>query len=557
MKKNNPSRYWIILVVIVAVLLFAFLVADNKSRQLKKAQSQTESPKDPIPSASPLPHQPTINSPSFETSEKKVVTDKNNEPSDRNTKGDSKGPNIVLVVVDTERTDVTQPYGESRPTTPFLSQLAKEGIVFKNAFSTAPWTTPAMFSMITGLYPKEHGIVDGVVHGFGKRKKAFGQQALPEQSVTLAEHLKENGYTTFGVCTNFHMNHKFGFDQGFDHYAGGDFAYIPFPDMAIESLLPAIKKAKKWFLWLHYFDPHFPYRIEQPWFDEWNNSKYKSYEHFAYETVFENYRIKNGLEPDEPVPTKDLYRLYKTAVSFIANPTLQFFSLPSYKDYVTDDHLDFYRAAYMSTIRRTDESIKEAFSKLGIDDQTLVIATADHGEELLDHGGIGHKRYVHVYQELIHIPLIIRLPGRQGAGTVVDTPVSLVDIVPTLLDLLGKPVPADVSGVSLVPLIKGEEISNRPLFAEMKNNEGQSRSIIEYPWKYIYNYVTNQQELYNLEKDPKEKVDLTDKELKQSAAMRNRLFHWVENTKMHWDQVITTQLKPQDVNRLKELGYIH
>ncbi len=475
-------------------------------------------------------------------------------PSQKAQKREPSTPNIVLVVVDTERADATGPFGAKHDTTPFMSQLAAQGVTFSNMFSSAPWTAPAMFSMMTGLYPSEHGVTNGSFMRVGKENKMVGQQILPDEAVTLAERLKEHGYMTFGVCTNHHLRAKFGFSQGFDHYVGDDFHTLPFPTFAVSALSGTIRSTSKYFLWLHYFDPHFPYTTHAPWFGQWNDSKFTSYLDLATHLVQKKYREQNRIGLNDPVSLDDVPLLTSTSrnlASYHMNIIKELTG--NIKPAPNDEYSRFLKAAYLSEISETDEAIKDAFATLNIDEETLVVVTSDHGEEIFDRGNFGH-RHSSLYQELIRVPLIIRLPGGEGAGKVVDTPVSVVDIVPTLLDIIGQPVPEDLSGESLVPLIDGRKIDPRPIYAEVERPT--KRCLVEFPWKYIHNFANDRGELYNLRQDPEEKSDLSKQEASRAAAMRSRLKDWAIATKPRWRTERLSELSEEEIKQLKRMGYI-
>ncbi|MCP4599667.1 MAG: sulfatase-like hydrolase/transferase [Proteobacteria bacterium] len=467
---------------------------------------------------------------------------------------DPNATNIILVVVDTERADYTNPFGAKHQTTPFMAQMAREGIAFTKAFSPAPWTVPAMFSMMTGVYPKEHGIVRGVRHNEGLEAK--GQQVLPKSAVTLAERLKDMGYSTFGVNTNYHLIPQFGFNQGFDHFLGNDFAFLPFPNLALNSLLPMIRKASKYFLWIHYLDPHYPYIPRSPWFGEYNTSPFTSYNDVAQSIVLKFYRDRTGIAKSDPVAKQDIISLHRLVKQTARSTMLIRAALTYYIKPKTDDAFArFLKAIYLSEIRNTDKAIKDALSTLEVDDNSIVIITSDHGEELFDHGQFGHRTSA-IYQELLHVPLVIRLPNRKYAGRVVNTPVTTIDIVPTLLELLGQPVPEEFSGISLIPLIKGKKVPPRPLYAEVDDPTGETRVLFEYPWKLIYRHNGNISELYNLASDPGEKTDLANTETSRTEAMRERLVEWVDKTKLRWDVTMAPPLSQAELRKLSLMGYV-
>ncbi len=458
---------------------------------------------------------------------------------------------VLLVVVDTERADFTSPYGAKLKTTPFLKSIADEGITFINAFSPAPWTVPAMFSMVTGLYPSEHGTTKGV-----DGKHQFSQ-TMPAAATTLAEYLKEGQYTTFGINTNYTLGQRFGFGQGFDRFIGENFNFIPFPNLVLSSLIPEMEQTSKYFLWLHYFDPHQPYRAHSPWFGQWNESRFHGYLDLVTDLSLKYYRSKLGLKENDAIFPEHATLVNNLVVKTGSERGLSwvyrmFRAMP---ELLSSDYRRFIEAAYSSDIRKTDEAMKEAFSSLGVDDGTLVIVTADHGEELLDHGGLGHHANS-LYQELIRVPLVIRLPGGVGAGKKIRTPVSLIDVTPTVLDLVGLPIPQDLSGVSLKPLIEGSDFNPRPLFSEVDTISQSLRTIIEYPWKYIFNLTTHQRMLFNLERDPGERNNLVDNQSTRAAAMHERLLSWIERAKPRWPDTNRAALTDEDRQQLRALGYI-
>jgi arylsulfatase A-like enzyme len=472
------------------------------------------------------------------------------------TKRDPKGINVLLLVVDTERADYTEPYGYKHKTTPFLAELAKEGITFKNVFSPASWTAPAMFSIITGKYPSEHGVTDGLINTFGTRRTK-GQQVLPDEALTLAEILKDDGYTTFGVNTNLHLNSQSGYAQGFEHFYGENFAWSSFPNLVTASIADNYNNAPKSFLWLHYFDPHFPFRPMSPWFSEWNDTPFRTTADFSTDLVERYIRKQLKLEPGQQLDANYAEKIYTYAKAVTSSQHVLSFAVGLFEPTLDHDYVRFIRTGYLSEIRHTDEEMKKAVSNLDIDDNTLVIYASDHGEEMFEHGQCGHRQSV--YQELINVPLIIRLPGRKKAGTVIDTPVSLVDIVPTILDLIGVAKPPGLSGQSLAPLIEGKALEPRPLFTEVNNKQGETRAIIEYPWKYIHAVSKSgkrERELYNLVDDPLEQKNLASAEPERTTEMQKRLLGWIKTAKPNWDMSKTIPLGPQQLQQLKSLGYI-
>ena len=321
-------------------------------------------------------------------------------PSPRRAAREPGAVDVVLAVIDTARADALTSYGAPAHATPRLAEIAKEGVVFENAFSPAPWTSPAMFSMITSLEPREHGIDTGATLGGGR----VIQPRLPAAADTLAEELRAGGYETFGVCTNFHLSARFGFDQGFDTFVGDDFAFLPFPTRAVRAVSDRVRRSGKHFTWLHYFDPHYPYRTNEPWFGRANRSPYRSFAELAHAETARVHRRLEQIPPDAPLPVEDLSRLSSLGTLAARHPFFLFRYLKSTVKAPDAPQARFLRAAYSSEVSRVDAALAGALAELGVDDRTLVIITSDHGEELFDHGDLGHRNADSLYQELIRVP---------------------------------------------------------------------------------------------------------------------------------------------------------
>ncbi|MCY2929841.1 MAG: sulfatase [Planctomycetota bacterium] len=360
--------------------------------------------------------------------------------------------NVVLISIDTCRADRLSCYGYARPSTPHIDALAAEGVLFANALTPVPATTPAHSSMLTGSYPPTHGV------------RMNNGERLPDSNVTLAETLKKAGYRTGAFVGGFPVDARFGLNQGFDTY-DGQYTRQRFPDLpadertAEEVSRPAMawldKNADKpFFLFLHYYDAHLPYAPPPP-----------------YASTF----------ADDP---------YAGEIAYV--------------DHWIGQVIDRLRA-------------------IGAYEDTLVIVTADHGESLNEHNETSHGYFM--YQSTMHVPLVIRLPhARKGLKE--EGNVSLVDIVPTVLDLAGLEPPSQVQGISLRGPLEGGALPDRthPIYGESlwpaTFDCGALHGIVEGPWKYIR---SPRQELYDLSQDLTEKNNLVDKEPKVAQRLRERL----------------------------------
>lgn len=387
--------------------------------------------------------------------------------------------NLILISVDTLRADRLGCYGEERPTSPHLDRLAAEGVLFEDAMTTSPWTLPSHASLLTGRYPSRHGML------YYTQKKAEG---VP----VLAEPFQAAGFATACIVNTLYLSKRYGLQAGFrDHamFDGLQTTEAREPSPVAENAMHWIREHKDgpFFTFLHFYDVHSSY---------------------ASEPRFEEAFVRPSTSGAEGT-TRFLMAVRDGTASFDAADA----------DYVED--------LYVAGIRQMDEVLGRLVAFLdeeGLADDTVVVVTADHGEEFLEHGGVMHG--TNHFQELMHVPLILRGPGLP-AGVRVATPVSLVDVAPTLLALFGLP-PIESDGVDLAPLWRGGSIDDRLLFGEAdQNNEEPDtlRSIRHGKWKYVYDRLSGEAELYDLEADPQELTNVIDahpKRAKRYAAELTR-----------------------------------
>ncbi len=325
--------------------------------------------------------------------------------------------NVILISIDSLRSDHVGCYGNPRNTSPTIDRLARAGVRFEMAFSTASWTTPSHMSMLTGRDVLSHGVITDF-------------DELPAGVPTLAGSLQQAGVATKGIVSAPFVGSRYGFGRGFDDY---DDRTIPAPtqfDAERDEPAPIVTdlatrwlrqyNGKPFFLFLHYWDVHFDYVPPAP-----------------YDSMF---------DPD--------YTGSISGANFIRNKAVN--RRMSRRD------LDHILALYDGEIRWVDDHIARllgVLDEIGLSDRTAVIVTADHGDEFFEHGFKGHLRTL--YREVVQVPLIVHVPGL-SAGVVAQQPVSLVDLTPTVLDLLGVAAPAGVDGESLVPAMTGNPLEGRP-----------------------------------------------------------------------------------------------
>ena len=393
--------------------------------------------------------------------------------------------NVVLISIDTCRADYLSCYGYPRNTTPNIDTLASEATVFENAISPIPITLPAHSSMLTGTIPPYHGVHDN------------GDYRLDDSNVTLAEILKQKGFTTGGIISAVVMDSMFGIDQGFDTYNDR----FEEERVAVSIITERIgaeasrfavtwlqqHKNDKFFLFLHYFDPHAEY------------------------------------VPPEPFASK-----------FKHNP-------------------------YAGEVAYTDHCIGLVLNKLkelGLYESTLIVITSDHGEMCLEHGELTHGYFI--YQSALKVPLIFKLPGKVKPRRIKDI-VGLIDITPTICSLLGVEMPSQVHGVDLSAYIKGHQpkVQDRYVFCECftatKYNGNSLLGVVTDRWKYIQ---TTRPELYDIVKDPHETNNLINELPHQGRILQDRLKQILEKAARKDEMNDKVELDNENRKQLESLGYV-
>jgi len=394
--------------------------------------------------------------------------------------------NVVLISIDTCRADHLGCYGYSRKTSPNIDAVAAEGIRFNHCISASPITLPSHSSMLTGTIPPYHNVRDN--------KNYYLDQA----NVTLAEILRDSGFSTGAVIGAFVLDSQFGVDQGFDSYndsfednnrTDGDCAQRDAAEVTRLANLRLEKyKDESFFLFLHYYDPHTPYL------------KHKR------------------------------------------------FTLP------------FLKHSYDGEIFYTDRHIGRVIRKLkelNLYDSTLLIITAANGEGLRQHNEDTHGYFI--YHSTVHVPLIFKLPG--GPKATVNDAVGLVDIFPTVCGLLGFSVPSAVQGKDLSEYflkegaVEGE--NERFLYCESlmptKFNAGPLLGLVSGRWKYIH---SSQPQLYDLYRDPHERSNLVNLQSQKAHTMQEQLRSIVKDAA--FDNITSDEIDLDDETRrkLESLGYI-
>ncbi|MFO7950639.1 MAG: sulfatase [Candidatus Fermentibacteraceae bacterium] len=368
--------------------------------------------------------------------------------------GGTNPPNIVLVIIDTLRADHLGCYGYSRDTSPAIDSLAATGIVFTNVQGQSPWTLPAVTSIFTGLSVREHGA--------GRRGNNV--YAMSRDLQTLPLLLKRRDYGTAGIFNVFLLSEQFGFHLGFDSFSCewlGDGRAGLAVDEAIEWL-SGYEDSDPFFLCLHIFDPHDPY---------------------------------------DPPPPYDEYFTPSGSRGITWWPALPDGGLDD-----SEENLEHLVGLYDGEIAWTDAQLARLFGHLrssGLKENTVVMIVADHGEEFLEHGGVGHGYTMH--REILHVPLILAGPGIP-ADSADGSLRSQMDIVPTLLQIAAIEVPEHVRGHSLL----SADIPPRAVPASNLNSliPDLTAAVTVPDRKLIWNIEDDTSSMYDIASDPFEQEPL-------------------------------------------------
>lgn len=395
--------------------------------------------------------------------------------------------NLLLVSVDTLRADHLGVYGLEPSPSPSLDRLAASGTLFLDARTTTSWTLPALASLMTSLHASTHGCWD-----FRSR--------LDGSFETLAELLYAAGFETAAIASHTFLGAPFGLQQGFAHYdddlvrpnlkASHKAVTSPeLTDRAVAWLEDRGNGGARWFLWVHYFDPHSDY--------------------LPHEGISEAFGTRTPQE------------------------------------------------RYVGEVAFTDRAIGrllEALEDLGLAGETVVVVTADHGEEFWEHGSYSHGRTL--YSEVLHVPLLVRAPGFPP-GRVAGT-VSLVDVLPTVLELLDLPVPEGLHGRSLVPALAGEALAPRPALAEVRLYPGQHGDSLELDgWKLVRGTGSEAPQLFDVRSDPGDERDVAAEHPEVVKRLGGLLEAAVREAEARAPGVrVTAPLGADELRSLRDLGYI-
>ena len=425
----------------------------------------------------------------------------------------AKKPNLLLVTFDTTRADRLGCYGFEGIRTPSIDRLAREGVLFEDVYAQAPQTLPNHSSIFTGLYTITHNVLSN-------------GQKLGDTALTLAEILSASGYKTGAIVAAAPLIKVFNLSQGFGHYDddfesrdgvgyfkvfmrlfSGNRINLPserrgdaVARLAIQWLDRVSRSKRPFFLWVHFFDPHEPYNFRED-FDR-------------PEVVIES-----------PGPNR----------------------------FGEDE------AAYLSEIEFADYQLGKVLDhldRLGLADQTLTLFTADHGESLGEHEYRGHRESV--YESVVRVPLIFRMPRILPAGERLATRAMSIDVLPTLLTLLEIPyLPTSFQGGNLFKLLENDPRKRYSVAVKLFSRMPIRRTMVFGDHKFIEFDDPERNALFNIVDDPGEQVNL----ISDRPPEADRI-SWREEIDRWWEthaalQFTDFKMTPEQLQRLKSLGYLN
>ncbi|MBN2311545.1 MAG: sulfatase, partial [Candidatus Hydrogenedentes bacterium] len=458
------------------------------------------------------------------------------------------GPNILFVTCDALRAQSCSPYG-GPASMPALESVAAGGVLFARGYSLCPWTTPSMFSLFASTYPPS--LTPG--NSREQWRDEMASYTFAPGVTTLAEVLAGKGYATAAFVGNPLLSDPNGILRGFQYSASfdphiplhaGPLDVIPYLKNALLAVAPGLvpwrpvdssriltryaldfldkHRGQSVFLWIHYMDPHEPY--------------------------------------DPPAAYRDMEGAWP-----LFCPAAPYWNTPQQDDAgdIAVDEADrpFVQHLYEGEVRYVDACFGEVLARLDaleVAGRTYVCFTADHGEELWEHGRFGHGQSL--YDELVHVPLVFGGPGL--AARRIDAPVSGVDVMPTLAELAGVEAPEEWRGVSLAPVLRDAAAApaGRPCFAQATNRYSWPevyRVAVEPDRKLIHGMLADSAELYDIARDPEERRNLAGGEGAEAERLRGMLEAWAESFDAFLDVADVDEDRRQELlEQLESMGYV-
>lgn len=428
--------------------------------------------------------------------------------------------NVVVLVVDCLRADHVGAYGYHRPTTPNIDRLAADSLLFERAVSPSNWTKPSIASLITGTRVSQHRLTEGHASGDDGLLRSH---VLSPDLVTIAEAFREAGHATGAFINQGHLAAYMGFDQGYDEYLAD--LHDPQVVERFAGWLDGIGE-RPFFAYLHLLDLHFPYTAQD------------HIDIFTEETG--ERRIKSMMRSD----TAGFHELVET-------------------DGLSEADKREVAALYDGELLGVDDTVRRALAVLAdraLYEDAFVVLTSDHGEAFWEHGRFEHGDDI-LWDEVVRVPLLIKLPGNRHAGRRLAETVRVIDVMPTLLEAQALSAVPGIGGLPLLtrtPSGLEPRIPEAPAIAETSDLDGP-KAIYRGDLKFLFGAEPGDVRVFDLATDPGETRDLAD-ELAPSvlAAARADLDRLLAEGAAFAERLslTETELRPEEIEKLRALGYI-
>lgn len=442
-------------------------------------------------------------------------------------------PNVIVCLVDTLRADYLGFGGFDGPISPAIDAFAAESVVFERCVAPAPWTKPSVASLFTSLHPAAHGLTNHEGRYWGGEAPNGRTGVLPAAATTLAETLRAAGYVTGAFVANPWITARYGFAQGFD----------VFDEHAVDIDTPADRlfaSARSWldglpperpfFAYLHLMDVHAPYDGERADYDE--------------------LRASPDVGPAAPIAEE------RTPHELFQNVEKR----PAWASDELRRDVAYWRARYASGVRALDRRLATFFDWLrrrDLLDESVLVFTSDHGEELYEHGSWSHG--ANLFEHQLHVPLFVRLPGGQEGGRRVGAIVSLLDLAPTLAELAGVAPPAGWSGRSFARLATGDgAAADGGIGVATATRERPSlHALRTRDHKLVLDRENGEVQLFDLRADPGEAADVAASERARAEELRARLEAYLERVEERGVLPAESAAIPPELEAgLRALGYL-
>ena len=431
------------------------------------------------------------------------------------------GYNVVLISIDSLRADHLGAYGYERDTSPSIDALAEGGVLFRHSASTTSWTLPAHMSLLTGRSLLGHGVVSD-------------DRSLPKSVATVAEGFQKGGYETHAIVSAPYLHSRYGFARGFDDYDDKTIFFETNEDSYRSVTAPQLVAAadsylgrprdKPFFLFLHFWDVHYDYAPGPP-----------------YDAMF---------DPG-----------YTGTVD--GN---NFYFDPAIRDGMDRRDLEHLIALYDGEIRLVDDHIaklRNQLERLGVADRTIIAVVSDHGDEFFEHGNKGHHRTL--YEEVLHTPFVLHVPGRRPSAGVVNEEASLIDVGPTLLSLAGLARPDGAEGRDFSGLYTGAPLPDGgPVVAELYRTGTRNVQVaqIDARRKIIHHFQRRSLEAYDLGADAGEQHSLAPRGPLAEPLVAG-LRDWLDARWHRFDKRVRSEgiepviIDAKALEQLRSLGYLN